>query len=261
MFFRVMTAAVSVMLMISAVMAKEVRFINDRLDVELQESDAPQVDYKKGVSFTPRNGPDNKWLVILVEFETKKGFSVPVMEAGKRGRVFFGGSVDDIVLSIRVLMDTPVKRNQRTVRVLFTGSTEFYSIRCDGKKHLAVMFIPAKLIDRYAVSSEGNVKRLSNNDFAVEAVMSRSGTVIARGYRNVKGIRDFEEMLREVPENLKIVGGVFPRSRTPWAWADFDGFDLEKEPLPRMDGIVENTVPAEAQPDLSGDAAVNVKNW
>lgn len=249
MFLRVITVIFSVML-VNFVMAKEVGRIKDRLDVELSESDAPRVDYKKSVSFAPRVEPRNQWIVIRVEFETDKDSSAPFMEGGKRGRVFFGGSIDDVELSIRVLMDTPVKRNQRIIRILFTGTTEFYSVRCDGKKHLAVMFIPAKMIDRYAVSSDGNVKRMSKNEFAVEAVMSRSGKVLARGYKNAKGIKDFEDMVREVPENLKIVGGVFPRSRTPWAWVDFDGFDLEKEPQSRIDGAAVNAASGNVLQDI-----------
>ena len=188
MFYRAAAVIFSVML-ISSSAAKEVSLINDRLDVELSQCEAPQVDYKKGVSFSPRNEPDNQWLVIRVEFEVKKDSSAPKMEAGKRGRVFFVGSVDDVELAVRVLMDTPVKRNQRIVRALFSGATEFYSVRCDGKKHLAVMFLPSKMIDRYAVSSDGNVRKLSKKDFAVEAVMSRSGKVNARGYHNGKGTK------------------------------------------------------------------------
>ena len=57
-------------------------------------------------------------------------------------------------------------------------------------------------------------------------------------------------MVREVPENLKIVGGVFPRSRTPWAWVDFDGFDLEKEPQSRIDGAAVNAASGNVLQDI-----------
>lgn len=219
-----------VMLAVSFSHAAEVGRI-DKLDVDLQLADAPKIEFKRGASFSPRVDPVNRWLLVKVEFTVKKSLAAPTMEAGKRGRVFFGGSLDDVELQVRVLMDTHFKRDKNVVYCLYTGRTEFYTIRCDGKKHLAVMFVPAKLIDRYSFMTDGQTRRMSKKDFKAEAVISRSGRVLARGYCNISGVKAFANASAQVPENLRIVGGVFPRSRTPWALIDFDGFDLEKEPF------------------------------
>ena len=222
----------AVLLSVSFSHAAEVKLINERLDVDLQLADAPKIEFRKGTSFSPRVDSVNHWLLVKVEFTVKKSLSAPKMEPGKRGRVFFGGSLDDVEVRVRVLMDTHFTRDQKSVYCLYVGKTEFYSVKCDGKKHLAVMFVPAKLIDRYSLMHDGQTRKLSKKDFMAEAVISRGGRILARGYCNVPGAKAFENAVLQVPENLRIVGGVFPRSRTPWALIGFDGFDLEKEPLP-----------------------------
>lgn len=220
------------LLMVFPALSRGGDLIDDRLDVELNLSEVPQIEYKKGGSLAPRADSVNRWLVIKVGFTVKKSSAVPVVKSGKVPEVFFNGSVDDVELSIRVLLNTPLKIEQKDVRCLFSGRTEFYSLCRDGKKHLAVMFVPAKLIDRCNIGGDGGVRQASKKDFVAEAVISKAGKVLARGYCNTSGKKAFENMVLEVPESLRIVGGVFPRSRTPWAWIDFERFDLEKEPLP-----------------------------
>lgn len=226
----------AVLLSVSFSHAAEVKLINERLDVDLQLADAPKIEFRKGQTFSPRVDSVNQWLLVKVEFTAKKNLSAPEMEAGKRGRVFFGSSIDDVEVRVRVLMDTHFKRDQKAVYCLYSGKTEFYSVKCDGKKHLAVMFVPAKLIDRYSLMHDGQTRKMSKKDFMAEAVISRGGQVLARGYCNISGSKAFGNALLQVPENLHIVGGAFPRSRTPWALIGFDGFDLEKEPfIPERD--------------------------
>lgn len=220
------------LLIVFPALSKEVALIDDRLDVELQLSEVPQIEYKKGDIFSPRADSVNRWLVIKVWFTVKKNSSAPVVKAGKMPKVLFGGTVDDVELSIRVLLNTPLRIDNKVIRCLYSGRTEFYSLRCDGKKHFAVMFVPAKLIDRCNISGDGVVRQASKKDFIAEALVSKAGRILARGYCNVSGKKAFDAMMLEVPENLRIIGGVFPRSRTPWAWVDFEQFDLEKEPLP-----------------------------
>ena len=227
------------LLMVFPALSKEVNPFDDHLDVDLLLSEAPQIEYKKGGIAVPRADSVNHWLIIKVGFTVKKSNAVPVVSAGRKPNVFLNGVVDDVELGIRVLLNTPLKLDNKNIHCLFSGRTEFYSLRRDGKKHQAVMFVPAKLLDRCNVGGDGGVRQASKKDFVAEAVISKAGKVLARGYCNISGKKAFENMMLEVPENLRIVGGVFPRSRTPWAWVDFDRFDLEKEPLPHSGAVTD----------------------
>ena len=60
-------------------------------------------------------------------------------------------------------------------------------------------------------------------------VFSSGGRELGKAYCNVSGRDAFEKARGTVPENLQIVGGVLPRSRTPWALLNFDSFDQERE--------------------------------
>lgn len=220
--------SVALMMLFNAAGAENL--IGERLDVDLQLVEVPQMDYKRGAGFMPRVDSVNRWLMIKVWFTVKRDSALPVAPSGAQQKMFFGGAVDDVELQIRVVMDTHFKRDQNIIYCQYSGRTEFYSVRCDGKKHLAVMFVPSKLIDRFSLGTDGQIRKVSKKDFKAEAVMSKAGQVLARGYCNVPGSRAFEKICLGVPENLKIDGGVFPRSRTPWALIAFDSFDLEKEP-------------------------------
>jgi hypothetical protein len=112
---------------------------------------------------------------------------------------------------------------------MFTGGVGFHTVQRDGKRHLVLLFIPAKLIDRCSQYPNGNIRKVAKGDFLVEAVFSVNGRELSKDYWGAGGRRGFAEALNMVPENMVYPGWVFPRSQTPWALVGADNFDLEKE--------------------------------
>ena len=60
------------LLMVFPALSRGGDLIDDRLDVELNLSEVPQIEYKKGGSLAPRADSVNRWLVVKVGFTVKK---------------------------------------------------------------------------------------------------------------------------------------------------------------------------------------------
>lgn len=202
-----------------------------RVEVSAELVVPPQVDHKNGNVLSPKVDSVNRWVMVKIEFTAKKRNGSPKLEKdGKSWRMSFDGFMDDVKMDVRVLFDTKFRIDDEILYCLYTGRTEFFTVRSDGKRHLALMFVPAKLIDRYSLSADGaSIRKAVKNDFMVEVVFSQYGKVLARGYSNISGQRDFEQKCRSVSENFIIEDGVFPRLRTPWALLGADNFDVEKD--------------------------------
>ena len=221
-------AAAGVMLLCGMASAKPADIV--RAEVEILPSAAPEAELRRNVSVASKSETLNRWLMIRVEYTVarSKNAAPEYRERnGKRYLVHYG-YLDDVDLEVRVLFDTGFKVNGEAVCGLFTGSVRLTAIRRDGKKHVALMFVPGKLLDRYSQSVDGAIRRLGRGDFRVEAVFGASGRELIRAYGNISGRDAFDKAIRNVPDNLRIVGGVLPRSRTPWALLNDDNFDLEK---------------------------------
>lgn len=207
-----------------------------KVSVKVDWTNPPEVNYKSHSSFSPKTPSVNKYLMVLVGYtpEPEKDF-IPSyrLRKGGKGFVVYRGWLDDVDMSVRVLFHTGVLDSKGvSVRGLFTGKTRFWTIKKDGSHHLALMFVPAKLLDRYC--APGN--RAANlKNFQVEVTFSRGGKVIGRAYCHVPGKSTaaqqmtFEKEVKLVPESLILHGAVVPRSRSPWALLTPDNYDLEKD--------------------------------
>ena len=207
------------------------------VDVDVMLVEAPEVEYKSGKKIASKSGAENRWLMVQVEFTARNAGekAKPQLTRSGKGYVLqMGGFVDDLQLGVRVLQNTGLSVSGKPLWGMYTGETRFYTVRLDGKKHLALMFVPAKLIDRYSGSVSGDIRKLNKDDFKVEVVFSVNGRELARKYRGVSGTESFEELCRMVPVNMVMNDGVFPRSRTPWAYLGSENFDLERDrPVPQ----------------------------
>ena len=153
--------------------------------------------------------------------------------------------LDDVKMDVLVAYPEVTGRNRKeTIYGLFSGTTRFWSIPLDGKKHVATMFVPPHLLARYTNirarsprKSDGKspraAYRLSPRDFFVEVIFTTSrGGELGRGYCNVDGARTVHEKdsyFRKLENRVgqgKIDGAVFPRSRSPWALINPERFDL-----------------------------------
>jgi hypothetical protein len=204
--------------------------IISRVDVDLILENAPKVTYRRVSDIPVKTGSVNRWLVIRIWYEPEKvNPERPVLRKGRGGYdLQMNGFVDDLGVRVTVLQDTGLLADGKPLYCKYTGETAFYTVRRDGKKHLVMMFIPGKLLDRFSRSANGAVRSVSKNDFKAEIIFTVDGKNAARAYYGGNA-KTFSEALSMVPVNMVFERGVFPRLRTPWALFEADEFDLEKE--------------------------------
>lgn len=207
-----------------------------KMSVEAVMTAVPDVAYRNHSAFTPKNPSVNKWLMIKVKYtmDSCSSFTPEVKYSRQSGvAVSFPGWLENVELRVQVIFDTGVSVKSVPVRVLFTGSSVFHSIKRNGKEHLAVMFVPAKVLDRYC-SHWGGAAKVSKGMFSVKAEMFVGGRALATAFSsNIPGKSEsgkdtgFEKMLKLIPKQLSLDNAVLPRSRSPWALLSPDDYDWE----------------------------------
>jgi len=229
----VMAAAMT--LIVAAAAAAEAPLLR-KCTVEAEMIVAPDVQYRTHSAFSPRNPSSSKWLMLKIEYtpDVAKTY-VPEYRLRKGGPgVFFPGWIDDVKLETRAVFETGIVYRGRSVNGLFTGETVLAAVKRDGRRHLALMFVPARLLDRYCVPGFG-VRTVHKNAFRVEVTLSAAGKVLGRAYCNVPGntvndkTAEFEKLVKAVPASLNLPNTILSRSRSPWALLAPDNFDWEKE--------------------------------
>ncbi len=208
-----------------------------KMSVDVEMTAAPDVNYRSHGAFAPKNPSTSKWLMVKVDYtpDLHKNF-VPTYRRRKAGPgVFFPGWLDDVKIDVEVIFETGINYNGKPIRGIFTGSTVLWSVKRDGKTHLALFFVPAKLLDRYCLPGAAGGRSVNKSSFHVRAEMSAGGSVLANAFYNVSGAtpdertKNFQTMEKGVPQELKFAKTVLPRSKSPWALLAPDNFDLEKE--------------------------------
>ena len=201
-----------------------------RIDIDLALESAPSVEYRRASVLPVKVGSESRWLVINIIYTANKESMTEPSLVKKRGdyELRFNGFVDDLGVRVTVLQNTGLQASGKYFYGMYTGETAFYSIRRDGKRHLVQMFVPGKLLDRYSRAANGQITAAAEKDFMVEVVFTVAGKTVAKEYYGGNA-KAFAGALQMVPGNMVFKGGVFPRSRTPWALFGFDDFDVEKE--------------------------------
>lgn len=160
-----------------------------------------------------------------------------------------GAWLDGVIMNVLVAYPEITGRTRKeTIYGLFAGTTHFWSIPLDGKKHTATMFVPPHLLARYTNisvrsprkndgKSQRPTYRLSPRDFFVEVIFTTpTGEELGRGYCNVDGARttgekaNYFRRLEIQVGKRKIDGAVFPRNRSPWSMINPERFDLIAPP-------------------------------
>ncbi len=208
-----------------------------KMSVDAVMTAAPDINYRSHNAFATKNLSASKWVMIKVDFtpDTYKNF-VPSYKRRKAGpAIVFPGWLDDVKIDVQVVFETGINSNGKPVCGIFTGSTVLWSVRRDGKSHLVLFFIPARLIDRYCVPGSPGGRGVNKSAFYVQAKMSCGGSVLATAYGNVSGASpeeketNFRNLVSMIPQELKFPNALLPRSKSPWALLAPDNFDLEKE--------------------------------
>lgn len=220
----------------------------ERVNVKVSLIEPAEVRYTSSLPLNlGRRQPDNRWVMIAVEYTPKAKVLTHVKRRDRSDTARRHGQMwlDDVNLRVRVIFGS-LNAAGRTVNVLMDGDTSFWTVKLDGLKHTAVMFIPAYLIDRYYVQlARSNVNRKSvsaavasrkikDSDLIVEAVFSAGGEELARAYSNIgvsnisRAKNKFERMAGLVPGDLLLKGAVLPKGKSPWAFYNINHFDPEK---------------------------------
>ena len=187
-----------------------------------------------GVSFV-----NKRWLAVNVSFlpgVAPKGTSGSKDADNAKGIQGVPGRwLDDVTM--RVCVAFPLEHKRGTaVFGLFEGHTLFWSVRLDGKRHLAQMFIPPQLLDRYAAPTGPSGIRelalpLADYRVMVEFTDS-SGALLGRSF-SVSGktsvSSSFFKKIKETPGALVVPNAVLPRNKTPWALHVPSTFDYIKD--------------------------------
>ena len=187
-----------------------------------------------GVSFINR-----RWLVVHVSFvpgvvPMRKMNSNTGNQKGIQG--LNGRWIDDVNMRVRVAFPSSNAKRSNVVYSILEGQTTFWTLRLDGRRHSAVMFIPPQLLDRYAsTTSDGRREMaLTLADYRVLVEFSDSrGNFLGRatersGNRNLENISFFESLVNS-PGTMVVKGAVLPRNKSPWAWHMPSTFDYIKD--------------------------------
>ena len=187
-----------------------------------------------GVSFI-----NKRWLVVHVSFvpgvvSMRKMAKNAGNQRGIQG--LNGRWIDDVNMRVRVAFPSSNARKSNVVYSILEGQTTFWTLRLDGRRHTAVMFVPPQLLDRYAATTSGGRREitLAPGDYRVLVEFSDSrGNFLGRatersGNRNQENISFFESLVNS-PATMVVKGAVLPRNKSPWAWHMPSTFDYIKD--------------------------------
>ena len=170
---------------LSVLAAAEGNAVFERVNVKVSLIEPAEVRYNTSLPLNlGRRQPENRWVMIAVEYTPKAKEVTHVKrrdksDAARRHEQIW---LDNVNLRVRVIFGS-LNSAGRSVNVLMDGDTNFWTVKLDGLKHTALMFIPAHLIDRHyvqvarstvnrkSVSAAAAPRKIKENDLIVEAVL------------------------------------------------------------------------------------------
>ena len=187
-----------------------------------------------GVSFI-----NKRWLVVHVSFVPGVvAMRKMAKNAGNQKSIqgLNGRWIDDVNMRVRVAFPSSNARKSNVVYSILEGKTTFWTLRLDGRRHTAVMFVPPQLLDRYASTTSGGRREMALTlaDYRVLVEFSDSrGNFLGRateriGNKNQENISFFESLVNS-PGTMVVKGAVLPRSKSPWSWHMPSTFDYIKD--------------------------------
>ena len=233
----------------AAVCAEVVSF--GEVKLKLYFSRAPQYRTDKGGAVSGTLFDNDQYLVVEATYHPGITNEASAEKARKNKispatKALNGRWLDNVRMSVLVAYPEVFGKSRKdTIYGLFSGSTTFWTVALDGKEHTATMFVPPHLIARYAGFSRRVMRqadgkpvpkgagKFSAKDFFAEVIFTTSkGAELGRAYCYVDGMRNnddgdlyFRRAEKRVGSRV-IRGGVFPRSRSPWAYINPERYDL-----------------------------------
>jgi hypothetical protein len=182
------------------------------------------------INNTPEMNDRNRWVVLETYFVPSAAFTRT-------------GWFDDVTMEGTAILRSDAQaaegdsRNPKEARyIVLTGKTRFFTIPADDKRHLGVLMIPPKLMNRYYVRG---VPFTAKMFVAAKIQFYGKGRVLLgenyweypRGTpRSEKDFLRLRKMFDEFDKNytdiIRLNGGLYSKEKTPWALFNFDFYDL-----------------------------------
>ncbi len=197
--------------------------------VSLRLERTPELEYKYigSNSYGSKGKLQNRnWAVIIVEF-TPGYLPAKKKNTNAVAKGYPGSWLDDVTLDVAV--EIPWDKNQTG---MMTGECKFISIPMDGEKHVALMLIPPRMLERYMPMKGKKEYVAKNSDFKVQAIFRKGGKELGSGYFNMKSKNaddNAEYFDRLATKGNVVKNAVLPRNKTPWHLHMYDNYDLLAE--------------------------------
>jgi hypothetical protein len=192
------------------------------IEIKLKFAETPRVTFENFSN--PNSSKSYRWLVIEVTY------TVPDM-AGK-GSEYTTDWLDSVEMNLELLMPSAVGTKGA---VLLTGKTVFWAIALDGKKHKAEGYIPPHIVRRYSKPGMKFTPEALNGMYASVSFISKGENILGKQYATPKAGMEpkqiaslFAKLKEELPPKAKLEDTIYSRDNTPWAYVDFDNYELIK---------------------------------
>ncbi len=197
-------------------------------EIELEFVDAPDID---GGEKSLKSDVKTKWLKILVEYKT---FKYKKDDRLKNSRMRFK---ENFSLKYNLLTDDGDDKKVK----LFTGEVNYNFVSLDGKTHYAIALLPPQIYQKAIIKDDYKYdsKDLSKLKILAQMISSRGQTFsygACTGKKKFSVSKDSDKlagMISKAEPNLpgKMVfkDTILGRNKTPWAFVNYDDFEMIKE--------------------------------
>lgn len=192
------------------------------IEIKLKFAETPRATFENFSN--PNSSKSYRWLVVEVTY------TVPDMTS--KGPEPVTEWLDSVEMHLELLMPSSV--GTKGV-VLMTGKTVFWAIALDGRKHKAEGYIPPHIVRRYSKPGMKFIPETLNSMFASVSFISKGENVLGKQYATPKGgieakqiAATFAKLKEELPPKAKLEDTIYSRDNTPWAYVDFDNYELIK---------------------------------
>ena len=216
-------AAVSVSALLFGASDRSI-FAKIKVDLQLEKPPVPTVN-KLSHNPSGRVVADPQWLGVRVYY-----YPQGPRNNSQNQQTY----LDDVRMQINLTF--PLGRGDTDRLGMFKGGQTLWTVYCNGKSHMAMMFIPPQLLQRYVYMLDGDtgVHVPVRADLKAEVIFfDRSDRELGRGYCGVSGTaskqeENFAQLERRVLPACVIDGAFVERTATPWSCLAPDQFDFVK---------------------------------
>ena len=142
---------------------------------------------------------------------------------------------DDVTMEGMLVISHP---GGKVSTVVLTGKTRFFTIPADGKQHIGMFYVPAKILSRYLGTWNGEqppVDAARISFYAPGKVLLGEGFWERSGKKG-KFVPEKSKTHRAVSDRMKgyensssvttLRGGLYSKEKTPWVYYNYDLYDL-----------------------------------